>query len=72
MGNGRFVNQGTRLTIQDGRKFTYRDRTTDEPRVGYYDSETGLFTATRKTPAILTHFPETWTNLRKLPGFSVN
>ena len=45
-----------------------------EPRVGYHDPNTGLFTATsqtRKTPAILSHFPETRENLRKLPGFSV-
>jgi len=64
-----------RQTIQNGRKFTYTDRMTGEPRVGYHDSETGLFTATsqtRKTPAIMTHFPETWSNVRKLPGFSVN
>uniref|UniRef100_UPI0035E430BB RHS repeat-associated core domain-containing protein n=1 Tax=Kosakonia cowanii TaxID=208223 RepID=UPI0035E430BB len=63
-----------RQTIQNGRKFTYRDRYTNKPRVGYYDPEKGLFTATSqtgKTPVILTHFPETWENLRKLPGFSV-
>jgi hypothetical protein len=64
----------SRRTIQNGRKFTYRDRMSGEPRVGYHDPKTGLFTATsrtRKTPAILSHFPETWENLRKLPGFSV-
>ncbi|WP_244599799.1 RHS repeat domain-containing protein, partial [Escherichia coli] len=63
-----------RTTIQNGRKFTYRDRYTNKPRVGYYDPETGLFTATSqtgKTPVILTHFPESWENLRRLPGFSV-
>ena len=30
-----------RTTIQNGRKFTYRDRYTNKPRVGYYDPETG-------------------------------
>ncbi|WP_241228060.1 RHS repeat-associated core domain-containing protein, partial [Pectobacterium wasabiae] len=61
-----------RTTIQDGREFTYRY--TNKPRVGYYDPNTGLFTATSqtgKTPTILTHFPDSWENLRKLPGFSV-
>jgi hypothetical protein len=46
----------SRRTIQNGRKFTYRDRMSGEPRVGYHDPKTGLFTATsqtRKTPAIL-------------------
>jgi len=64
-----------RYTIQNGRSFTYRDRATNEFRVGYWDSNTGLFTATsqtRSTPAILTHYPETWEGLRKLPGFSAN
>ncbi len=62
-----------RSTIQNGRKFRYRDRATNQVRVGYFDSVTGLFTATsqtRKTTAILSHFPETWASLRKLPGFS--
>ena len=62
-----------RQTMQDGRRFTYRDRASGEPRVGYFDSQKGLFTATsqtRKNPAILSHFPEKWSNLRKLPGFA--
>ncbi|WP_243855230.1 RHS repeat domain-containing protein [Pseudomonas putida] len=62
-----------RTTIQNGRKFTYRDRYTNKPRVGYHDPDTGLFTATSQTgkvPVILTHFPESWSNLRRLPGFS--
>lgn len=70
----REFDQSARLAIQNGRRFKYRDRYTNEPRVGYWDSARGLFTATsqtRKTPAILTHFPETWKNLRKLPGFAV-
>jgi hypothetical protein len=63
----------SRITIQRGRRFTYRDRTTNEFRVGYWDKETGLFTATsqtRKDVVIMTHFPESWEALRKLPGFS--
>jgi len=64
-----------RLTIQNGRRFRYRDRATGEPRVGYWNPQTGLFTATSETrsvPAILTHFPETFANLRKLPGFTLD
>ena len=63
----------SRLTIQNGRKFSYKDRTAGASRVGYYDSNTGLFTATSQTrskPVIMTHFKESWENLRKLPGFS--
>jgi hypothetical protein len=70
----REYDESARLTIQVGRRFTYRDRSSGELRVGYWDASTGLFTATsqiRKTPTILTHFPETWESLRKLPGFSV-
>jgi hypothetical protein len=62
-----------RKTIQDGRRFTYRDPTSNEPRVGYYDPETGLFTGTsqtRGTPAILTHFKVSWQKIRTWPGFS--
>ncbi|MBG6130179.1 RHS repeat-associated protein [Aquimarina sp. EL_43] len=62
-----------RMTIQNGRRFTYRDRSSGARRVGYYNSSTGLFTATSQTrgvPTIMTHFAETWENLRKLPGFS--
>ena len=73
-GSVREYDFSARTTIQDGRKFTYRDRYTNKPRVGYYDPNTGLFTATSqtgKTPTILTHFPESWDNLRKSPGFSV-
>ncbi len=63
-----------RNTIKNGRKFKYKDRSSGETRVGYWDEKTGLFTATsqtRKTPIILTHFQESWQNLRKLPGFTV-
>ena len=62
-----------RRTIQNGRRFRYMDRASGEPRVGYWDPDTGLFTATSETrgdTAILSHFPETWENLRKLPKFT--
>ena len=54
-------------------QFRYVDRASKAPRVGYWDPRTGFFTATsetRKQVAILSHFPETWENLKKLPGFS--
>ena len=63
-----------RLTIQNGRRFSYRDPTTNDPRIGYWNSATGLFTATsqtRRQPVILTHFPLSWQKIRKFPGFSV-
>jgi hypothetical protein len=47
----------------------------NEPRIGYWDPNTGLFTATsetRRLPVILTHFPETWAKLRRLPGFTLD
>ncbi len=65
--------ESARRTIERGRKFSYRDRVSGEPRVGYWDPETKLFTATsqtRKISVILTHFPESWEELRNLPGFS--
>jgi hypothetical protein len=64
-----------RETIQNGRRFRYRDPTTNEPRVGYWNPETGLFTATeqsRKVPTILTHFPLTWERIRGFPGFTLD
>ena len=63
-----------RLTIQNGRAFTYRVRNLNEPRIGYFDGQTGLFTATSKlgkVTQIHSHFPATWEELRRLPGFSV-
>jgi hypothetical protein len=69
----REFDESARETIRRGKRFSYRDRATNEPRVGYFDPDTGLFTATsqtRKTPAILTHFPETWERLTDFPGFT--
>jgi hypothetical protein len=71
----KMYDESARLTIKKGRKFYYKDRSSGEPRIGYWDKETGLFTATsqtRKTPVILTHFRESWENLRNLPGFSAS
>ena len=49
--------QGARETIRVGRPFTYRDRTTGEPRLGFYDPATNRFTAvTRDGRRITTHF----------------
>ena len=62
-----------RETIANGRRFEYRDAHSNEPRVGYFDEATGLFTATgqtRKLPAIFSHHVTTWDKLRGLPGFS--
>jgi hypothetical protein len=65
--------ESARRTIENGRKFSYKDRKSGQKRVGYWDPETGLFTATsqtRKIPVILSHFREDWTELKKIPGFS--
>jgi hypothetical protein len=68
--------QSARQTIVNGRRFTYRDRSSNEARVGYWDPNTGYFTATTQSGqsprgvSILTHFPLTWDEARRLPGFS--
>jgi hypothetical protein len=62
-----------RQTIQNGRRFFYKDRASGDSRVGYWDPKTGFFTATSETrgaPVILTHFAVAWEELRKLPGFT--
>lgn len=44
-----------------------------EARVGYWDSDTGLFTSisqTRGEVAILTHYPLVESRIRGLPGFA--
>jgi hypothetical protein len=71
--NAKEYDISARKTIQNGREFTYRDPTTNETRVGYWDAETGYFagtTQTRKRPTILTHFPVPWSKIRTWPGFS--
>jgi len=46
-----------RATIRDGVRFTYDDRASGRPRIGYFDPETGLLTVLRGDGArILTHF----------------
>ncbi len=37
--------RSAQATIRTGRRFTYRDRLTDEQRVGYHDQRTRRFTA---------------------------
>jgi hypothetical protein len=62
-----------RRTIQDGKSFTYRDRATNEPRVGYWNAKTDLFTATsvtRRGTTIFTHYDQTLEQIQDLPGFS--
>jgi RHS repeat-associated protein len=71
--SAREFDRSARVTMERGRKFNYRDRSTNEPRVGYWDPETNRFTATRESgrrPEILTHFEVSWDDLRKLPGFT--
>lgn len=49
--------RGARETIRNGRPFTYRDPTTGEPRLGFYDPQTNRFTGlTRDGRRITTHF----------------
>lgn len=60
-----------RLVIQKGKRFTYTHE--GEPRVGYWDSATNLFTATSETRGrvtILSHFPADERYIRGLTGYS--
>src|SRR5262249_192870 len=69
----REYNLSARTTIQEGKKFKYKDAATHEPRVGYWNDKTGLFTATYQAggmPQLLTHFPLPWEKITMLPGFS--
>jgi hypothetical protein len=45
-----------RETLLIGVSFTYVDFRTDEDRVGYFDRQTGRFTATTIDDSIVTHF----------------
>ncbi|HZR97249.1 MAG TPA: hypothetical protein VFE37_01000 [Chloroflexota bacterium] len=46
-----------RATIRNGIRFTYDEKDSGRPRVGYYDPETGLLTVLRGDGSrILTHF----------------
>jgi len=52
--------QGARQTILTGQRFTYTDRQTGLPRVGYYDRSTNRFTGlTVDETRITTHFRPT-------------
>lgn len=58
-----------RMTIRDGRRFTYEDRASGDPRVGYFDQRSGLFTAlTTDETIILTHFLTDGDYVRGLPA----
>jgi RHS repeat-associated protein len=62
-----------RITMQRGRRFKYRDRGTGDYRIGYWDPETELFTATtqhRKVPIIHTHYELNIEEVKRLPGFT--
>jgi hypothetical protein len=70
--NAKQYDLSARITIKHGRQFKYRDPTTNEPRVGYWDPATGHFTATspKGKTTILTHFPVDWAKIKSWPGFS--
>jgi hypothetical protein len=56
------------LTIRAGRRFTYADLGSGEPRVGYFDARSSLFTAlTADEAIILTHFLTERDYVRSLP-----
>jgi hypothetical protein len=42
-------------TITEGKKFTYRDNRTNEPRIGYYHRDTARFVGADIQGFILTH-----------------
>jgi len=66
-----------RLTIQNGRKFSYLNDK-GKPSIGYYDEKTKLFTATSeirgKYPTIHSHYrlKGSWQNIREWDGFAVD
>jgi hypothetical protein len=55
-------------TIREGVEFTYPDRTSGDPRVGYFDPLTLCFTAvTTDRQWIITHFPAAEQYVRTRP-----
>jgi hypothetical protein len=46
----------TQETIAVGVQFTYRDRITDEPHIGYFHRDSSRFAATTLDGLIVTHF----------------
>jgi hypothetical protein len=55
-------------TVQEGVEFNYSDRTSGDPRVGYFDPLTECFTAvTFDRQWIITHYPTTEDYVRSLP-----
>jgi len=56
-------------TVRRGVRFTYEDRFTSEPRVGYFDPMTGRFTAvTEDDTQIVNHFRVREGYVRDLPA----
>ena len=50
------LDRSAQQTVLQGAKFTYRDRITNLPRVGYYHRDTARFVGTDLDGFILTHF----------------
>jgi hypothetical protein len=60
--------QSSLETIREGLEFSYTDRTSGDPRVGYFDPLTEGFTAvTVDGRWIITHYPATEDYVRNLP-----
>ena len=58
-----------RETMRSGRRFTYEDRGSGEPRVGYFDRRSGLLVAlTADESTLLTHFATDDEYVRNLPA----
>jgi hypothetical protein len=56
-------------TVRRGVRFTYEDRFTSEPRIGYFDPITGRFTAvTEDDTEIVNHFRAREGYVRNLPA----
>ena len=63
--------QSARATRRIGRRFTYTDPSTNEPRVGYYDPPTRRLTVlTDDELIIVTHFDCEESYVRRLPNSS--
>lgn len=61
--------RSARATIRAGQRFTYTDRDSRQPRVGYYDARTRRFTAlTSNERRLLSHYRTDDTSYpRRLP-----
>ena len=54
-------------TVSLGVRFTYRDRRTNESRVGYFDRESSRFVATDLDGLIVTHYQTDEAHVAGLP-----